>query len=130
MKAKLLNGKEVDVLVLNPVEMFMVLSGGMGHMPVHAGEFPAEGAVYLYQEGSETEDQFRQIYEEGVQTCPDREFPPLAEMLENDCAVIGKVAYRLDGKVQQMDKMVFAEPEQFDCLYEVDENGVINIEDC
>ena len=49
--------------------------------------------------------------------------------LENDCAVIGKVAYRLDGKIQQMDKMVFAEPEQFDCLYEVDENGVIDIEE-
>lgn len=129
MKAKLLNGKDADVLILNPVEMFLVLSGGIDYMPVHAGEFPAEGTVYLYQEGSETEDQFRQIYEEGVQTCPDREFPPLKEMLENDCAVIGKVAYRLDGKIQQMDKMVFAEPEQFDCLYFVDENGVIDIEE-
>lgn len=129
MKAKTLNGKEVDVLILNPVEMFMVLSGVMGYMPVHEGEFPAEGTVYLYQDGSETEDQFRQIYEEGVRVCPDREFPPLEEMLENDCAVIGKVAYRLDGKIQQMDKMVFAEPEQFDCLYEVDENGVIDIEE-
>ena len=99
-------------------------------MPVRAGEFPSEGTVYLYQEGSETDDQFRQLYEQGVQACPDREFPPLEEMLENDCAVIGKVAYRLDGKIQQMDKMVFAVPEQFDCLYEVDENGVINIEDC
>ena len=128
MKAKLLNGKDVDVLILNPVEMFLVLSGGIDCMPVHAGEFPPEGTVYLYQEGSETDDQFRQLYEQGVQACPDREFPPLEEMLENDCAVIGKVAYRLDGKIQQMDKMVFAEPEQFDCLYEVDENGVINIE--
>lgn len=128
MKAKLLNGKEVDVLVLNPVEMFMVLSGGIGNIPVHAGEFPPEGTVYLYQEGSETDDQFRPFYEQVVRDCPDREFPPLEEMLENDCAVIGKVAYRLDGKVEQMDRMVFAEPEQFDCLYEVDENGIINIE--
>ena len=98
-------------------------------MPVHAGEFPDEGTVYLYQEGSETEDQFRQLYEQVSHACQGREFPPLEEMLENDCAVIGKVAYRLDGKVEQMDKMVFAEPEQFDCLYEVDENGVINIEE-
>lgn len=130
MKAKTLNGKEVDVLVLNPVEMFMVLSGGMGYMPVHSGEFPPEGTVYLYQEGSETEDQFRPFYEQMMGKCPGREFPPLEDMLENDCAVIGKVAYRLDGKVEQMDKMVFADPEQFDCLYDVDENGVINIEDC
>ena len=129
MKAKLLNGKEVDVLLLDPGRMFAVLVGLLERSIVDADEFPSEGIVYLYQKPSETPDEFKDDYDILVRNCPDAVIPPLEELLENDAAVIGKADYTLETREDGATLMRFKNVQQFDCLYSVDENGVIDIEE-
>ena len=129
MNAKTLNGKDVNVLQLDPGRMFAVLVGLLERSIVDADEFPPEGSVYLYQKPSETPDEFRADYEILIKNSPDAEIPPLEELLENDGAVIGKADYTLETREDGATLMRFANVQQFDCLYEVDENGVINIEE-
>ena len=129
MKAKTLNGKEVDVLLLDPGRMFAVLVGLLERSIVDADEFPSEGSVYLYQKPSEKPDDFKDDYDILVRNCPDAVIPPLEELLENDAAVIGKADYALEAREDGATLMRFKNVQQFDCLYEVDENGVIDIEE-
>lgn len=129
MNAKTLNGKDVNVLLLDPGRMFAVLVGLLERSIVDADEFPPEGSVYLCQKPSETPDEFRADYEILIKNSPDAEIPPLEELLENDGAVIGKADYALETREDGATLMRFANVQQFDCLYEVDENGVINIEE-
>ena len=129
MKAKTLNGKEVDVLLLDPGRMFAVLVGLLERSIVDADEFPSEGSVYLYQKPSEAPDEFKDDYDILVRNSPDAVIPPLEELLENDAAVIGKADYTLEAREDGATLMRFKNVQQFDCLYEVDENGVIDIEE-
>ena len=129
MKAKTLNGKEVDVLLLDPGRMFAVLAGLLERSIVDADEFPSEGNVYLYQKPSETPDEYREDYDILVRNSPDAVIPSLEELLENDAAVIGKADYTLETREDGATLMRFKNLQQFDCLYEVDENGVIGIEE-
>lgn len=129
MKAKTLNGKEVDVLLLDPGRMFAVLVGLLERSIVDADEFPPEGSVYLYQKASETQDEFKEDYDILVRNCPDAVIPPLEELLENDAAVIGKADYALEKREDGATLMRFKNVQQFDCLYSVDENGVMDIEE-
>lgn len=129
MKAKTLNGKEVDVLLLDPGRMFAVLVGLLERSIVDADEFPSEGSVYLYQKPSEKPDDFKDDYDILVRNCPDAVIPPLEELLENDAAVIGKADYALEAREDGATLMRFKNVQQFDCLYDVDESGVINIEE-
>ena len=129
MKAKTLNGKEVDVLLLDPGRMFAVLAGLLERSIVDADEFPSEGNVYLYQKPSETPDEYREDYDILVRNSPDAVIPSLEELLENDAAVIGKADYTLETREDGATLMRFKNLQQFDCLYEVDENGVIDIEE-
>ena len=129
MKAKTLNGKEVDVLLLDPGRMFAVLVGLLERSIVDADEFPSEGIVYLYQKPSETPDEFQEDYDILVRNSPDAVIPPLEELLENDAAVIGKADYTLEAREDGATLMRFKNVQQFDCLYSVDENGVIDIEE-
>ena len=129
MKAKTLNGKEVDVLLLDPGRMFAVLVGLLERSIVDADEFPSEGSVYLYQKPSEKPDDFKDDYDILVRNCPDAVIPPLEELLENDAAVIGKADYALEAREDGATLMRFKNVQQFDCLYSVDENGVIDIEE-
>ena len=129
MKAKLLNGKEVDVLLLDPGRMFAVLVGLLERSIVDADEFPSEGIVYLYQKPSETPDEFKDDYDILVRNSPDAVIPPLEELLENDAAVIGKADYTLETREDGATLMRFRNVQQFDCLYSVDENGVMDIEE-
>ena len=128
MKAKLLNGKEVDVLELDPAGVFGVCTGVLGRVIVNSDEFTQrEGLVYLAQKVSETPDECRETYEILVRNCTDLEIPPLEEMLENDGAVIAKADYALEICDDGTTYMRFGAVTQFDCLYYADENGVINI---
>ena len=129
MKAKLLNGKDVDVLLLDPGRMFAVLVGLLERSIVDADEFPSGGSVYLYQKPSETPDEYQEDYDILVRNSPDAVIPPLEELLENDAAVIGKADYTLETREDGATLMRFKNVQQFDCLYEVDENGVIDIEE-
>ena len=129
MKAKTLNGKDVDVLLLDPGRMFAVLVGLLERSIVDADEFPSEGSVYLYQKPSEAPDKFKDDYDILVRNSPDAVIPPLEELLENDAAVIGKADYTLEAREDGATLMRFKNVQQFDCLYEVDENGVIDIEE-
>lgn len=129
MKAKLLNGKEVDILLLDPGRMFAVLVGLLERSIVDADEFPSDGSVYLYQKPSEAPDEFKDDYDILVRNSPDAVIPPLEELLENDAAVIGKADYTLEAREDGATLMRFKNVQQFDCLYEVDENGVIDIEE-
>ena len=129
MKAKLLNGKEVDVLLLDPGRMFAVLVGLLERSIVDADEFPSEGSVYLYQKPSEAPDEYQEDYDILVRNSPDAVIPPLEELLENDAAVIGKADYALEAREDGATLMRFKNVQQFDCLYSVDENGVIDIEE-
>ena len=129
MKAKTLNGNEVDVLLLDPGRMFAVLVGLLERSIVDADEFPPEGSVYLYQKPSETPDEYKEDYDILVRNSPDAVIPPLEELLENDAAVIGKADYTLEAREDGATLMRFKNVQQFDCLYEVDENGVIDIEE-
>ena len=129
MKAKTLNGKEVDVLLLDPGRMFAVLVGLLERSIVDADEFPSDGSVYLYQKPSEAPDEFKDDYDILVRNSPDAVIPPLEELLENDAAVIGKADYTLEAREDGATLMRFKNVQQFDCLYEVDENGVIDIEE-
>ena len=129
MKAKTLNGKDVDVLLLDPGRMFAVLVGLLERSIVDADEFPSEGSVYLYQKPSEKPDDFKDDYDILVRNCPDAVIPPLEELLENDAAVIGKADYALEAREDGATLMRFKNVQQFDCLYDVDESGVINIEE-
>ena len=129
MKAKTLNGKEVDVPLLDPGRMFAVLAGLLERSIVDADEFPSEGNVYLYQKPSETPDEYREDYDILVRNSPDAVIPSLEELLENDAAVIGKADYTLETREDGATLMRFKNLQQFDCLYEVDENGVIDIEE-
>ena len=129
MKARTLNGKDVDVLLLDPGRMFAVLVGLLERSIVDADEFPSEGSVYLYQKPSEAPDEFKDDYDILVRNCPDAVIPPLKELLENDAAVIGKADYTLEAREDGATLMRFKNVQQFDCLYEVDENGVIDIEE-
>ena len=129
MKARTLNGKDVDVLLLDPGRMFAVLVGLLERSIVDADEFPSEGSVYLYQKPSETPDEYQEDYDILVRNSPDAVIPPLEELLENDAAVIGKADYTLEAREDGATLMRFKNVQQFDCLYEVDENGVIDIEE-
>ena len=129
MKAKTLSGKKVDVLLLDPGRMFAVLVGLLERSIVDADEFPSGGSVYLYQKPSETPDEFKEDYDILVRNSPDAVIPPLEELLENDAAVIGKADYTLETREDGATLMRFKNVQQFDCLYEVDESGVINIEE-
>ena len=129
MKAKTLNGNEVDVLLLDPGRMFAVLVGLLERSIVDADEFPSEGSVYLYQKPSEAPDEYKEGYDILVRNSPDAVIPPLEELLENDAAVIGKADYTLETREDGATLMRFRNVQQFDCLYEVDENGVIDIEE-
>ena len=129
MKAKTLSGKEVDVLLLDPGRMFAVLVGLLERSIVDADEFPSEGNVYLYQKPSETPDEYQEDYDILVRNSPDAVIPPLEELLENDAAVIGKADYTLETREDGATLMRFKNVQQFDCLYDVDESGVINIEE-
>lgn len=129
MKAKTLNGKDVDVLLLDPGRMFAVLVGLLERSIVDADEFPSGGSVYLYQKPSETPDEYQEDYDILVRNSPDAVIPPLEELLENDAAVIGKADYILETREDGATLMRFKNVQQFDCLYSVDENGVIDIEE-
>lgn len=129
MNAKTLNGKDVNVLQLDPGRMFAVLVGLLERSIVDADEFPSEGSVYLYQKPSEAPDEFKDDYDILVRNSPDAVIPPLEELLENDAAVIGKADYTLEAREDGATLMRFKNVQQFDCLYEVDENGVIDIEE-
>ena len=129
MKAKTLNGKDVDVLLLDPGRMFAVLVGLLERSIVDVDEFPSGGSVYLYQKPSETPDEYQEDYDILVRNSPDAVIPPLEELLENDAAVIGKADYTLETREDGATLMRFKNLQQFDCLYEVDENGVIDIEE-
>lgn len=129
MKAKTLNGRDVDVLLLDPGRMFAVLVGLLERSIVDADEFPSGGSVYLYQKPSETPDEYQEDYDILVRNSPDAVIPPLEELLENDAAVIGKADYTLETREDGATLMRFKNVQQFDCLYEVDENGVIDIEE-
>ena len=52
MKAKSLNGNEVDVIKLNPVAAFGVIIGELDSVIVETGEFPRKGKAYIYKKGS------------------------------------------------------------------------------
>ena len=129
MKAKTLNGKDVDVLLLDPGRMFAVLVGLLERSIVDADEFPSGGSVYLYQKPSETPDEYQEDYDILVRNSSDAVIPPLEELLENDAAVIGKADYTLETREDGATLMRFKNVQQFDCLYSVDENGVIDIEE-
>ena len=129
MKARTLNGKDVDVLLLDPGRVFAVLVGLLERSIVDADEFPSGGSVYLYQKPSETPDEYQEDYDILVRNSPDAVIPPLEELLENDAAVIGKADYTLETREDGATLMRFKNVQQFDCLYEVDENGVIDIEE-
>ena len=127
MKVKSLNNQECDVVALDPAGAFGVIVGVLGRVIVEAGEFPRKGKVYLYQKVSETPDQYMAEYDVLAMNCTYLIIPTLDEMLINDGAVIGQADYELvdgeDGNIY----MRFTDVKQFDALFEIDENGVLNI---
>lgn len=127
MKAKSLNGNEVDVIKLNPVAAFGVIIGELDSVIVETGEFPRKGKAYIYKKVSGTPDQYKNEYDVLARNCTDLILPTLEEMLTNDGAVIGQADYELvdgeDGEVY----MRFTDIKQYDTLFEIDENGVLNI---
>ena len=127
MKVKTLNNQECDVVALDPAGAFGVIVGVLGRVIVEAGEFPRKGKVYLYQKVSETPDQYMAEYDVLAKNCTDLIIPTLEEMLINDGAVIGQADYELvdgeDGNVY----MRFTDIRQYDTRFEIDENGILNI---
>lgn len=127
MKVKSLNNQECDVVALDPAGAFGVIVGVLGKVIVKEGEFPRKGNVYIYQKVSETPEQYKDEYDVLAKNCTDLIIPKLEEMLINDGAVIGQADFELvdgeDGNVY----MRFTDVKQFDALFEIDENGVLNI---
>ena len=127
MKAKSLNGNEVDVIKLNPVAAFGVIIGELDSVIVETGEFPRKGKAYIYKKVSGTPDQYKTEYDEFAREFPDIIIPTLEEMLTNDGAVIGLADYELvDGDDDNV-YMRFTDIRQFDTQFKIDANGVLNI---
>lgn len=127
MKAKSLNGNEVDVIKLNPVAAFGVIIGELDSVIVETGEFPRKGKAYIYKKVSGTPDQYKTEYDEFAREFPDIIIPTLEEMLTNDGAVIGLADYELVDGDDDNFYMRFTDIRQFDTQFKIDANGVLNI---
>ena len=129
MMANLPNGRECQVLAVNPVELLLITDGCMSEIEVSDSEFPEEGYVVFFQIPSEPDDQFRPAYETVARLLKKggHQVPSLRQALLSDGEIWCGSPYVIERDSEGCALMKLLDVQGLDEAYWVQEDGTMSV---